>query len=317
MTDNNMAIVEISKAQQALDNTNDIFEMRKIGDILAASALFAERQGLTEIAQQAKILQLKANRKAGEWLKENVDRGNPNTQVNFTQLPDGIDKLESHRLQLEASVPEEKFDEWVDNCLSFGQEISAAGLQRLARIESGKQNKLEPLKFKDNKYRIIYADPPWFYGDKLIDGYGAAEHHYPAMTIDELCGLPISELSDDNAVLFLWVTSPLLEECFEVINSWGFKYKTTFVWDKIKHNFGHYNSVRHELLLVCTKGSCLPDSKELIDSVQSIERSEHSEKPEKFRQIIDRLYTSGNRIELFARDKHDNWEVWGNEPAIT
>jgi N6-adenosine-specific RNA methylase IME4 len=119
--------------------------------------------------------------------------------------------------------------------------------------------------------------------------------------------------TEDNAVLFLWVTSPLLEDSFKVINSWGFKYKTSFVWDKIKHNMGHYNSVRHEFLLVCTKGSCLPEHIQLFDSVQSIEKTEHSIKPEQFRKIIDTLYPSGNRIELFARVKIKGWDYYGNE----
>lgn len=165
-----------------------------------------------------------------------------------------------------------------------------------------------------DKYRVIYADPPWQYSDKLIAGYGAAEHHYPTMSIAELCAMPIGNIAAENAVLFLWVTSPLLEDAFRVINAWGFKYKTSFVWDKVKHNYGHYNSVRHEFLLVCTRGSCTPDATELFDSVQSIERTDkHSEKPEEFRQIIDTLYTDGSKIELFARMEVEGWKVWGNE----
>jgi len=88
------------------------------------------------------------------------------------------------------------------------------------------------------------------------------------------------------------------------------------VWDKIKHNMGHYNSVRHEFLLICTRGSCTPDVVKLYDSVQAIERTEHSKKPEEFRAIIDTLYTHGNKIELFARQPADGWEVWGNVPAV-
>lgn len=166
----------------------------------------------------------------------------------------------------------------------------------------------------DGKYRVIYADPPWQYGDKLIKGYGAAEHHYPTMSIEDLCALPIKDLAEDNAVLFLWTTSPLLEESFAVIRAWGFQYKTSFVWDKVGHNPGHYNSVRHEFLLVCTRGSCTPDARELFDSVQSIPKDEqHSRKPEVFRKIIDTLYAGGKRIELFARGEYDGWDCWGNE----
>ena len=166
------------------------------------------------------------------------------------------------------------------------------------------------------KYRVIYADPPWKYGNSGLDDYGHAERHYPTMSIKELSALPVKELTEDNAVLFLWATSPLLEECFEVIRAWGFEYKTSFVWDKVGHNMGHYNSVRHEFLLVCTRGSCTPDNLKLFDSVQTIEKSgRHSEKPEEFRQIIDTLYTYGNKIELFARQPAKGWVVWGNEPA--
>ena len=168
----------------------------------------------------------------------------------------------------------------------------------------------------EGKYRIIYADPPWRYGDKRDGRTTGAEDHYPSMSIKEMCELPVAEIAEDDAVLFLWVTSPLLKECFRVIKAWGFEYKTSFVWYKVKHNMGHYNSVRHEFLLICTKGSCRPDNRQLYDSVQSIERTEHSRKPEEFRAIIDELYTYGNRIELFARDRADGWQVWGNEPNL-
>jgi N6-adenosine-specific RNA methylase IME4 len=134
------------------------------------------------------------------------------------------------------------------------------------------------------------------------------------MTIAELCELPVKEMVDDDAVLFLWVTSPLLFECEPIIKAWGFKYKTSFVWDKIKHNMGHYNSVRHEFLLICTRGSCTPDAKQLFDSVQSIERTQHSAKPEEFREIINTLYPHGKKLEMFARkEAPEGWETWGNQ----
>lgn len=163
------------------------------------------------------------------------------------------------------------------------------------------------------KYRVIYADPPWKYGDQLTEDYGPTKFHYPSMTISELCALPIHELAEADSVLFLWVTSPLLSECWPIIKAWGFEYKACFVWDKVKHNWGHYNSVRHEFLLICTRGSCLPDESKLFDSVQSIERTEkHSEKPKEFRVIINTLYPQGKRIELFARGEASGWESWGN-----
>lgn len=194
-----------------------------------------------------------------------------------------------------------------------GEAKSVIDAKRIIKKEENKEV-AAPL----GKYRVLYADPPWQYGNNLVSGYGAAVNHYPTMTIKELCELPVSQITEDNAVLFLWTTSPLLEESFAVIKAWGFKYKTSFVWDKVKHNMGHYNSVRHELLLICTKGSCLPDNKKLFDSVVEIERTnKHSEKPDEFREIIEALYTHGNKIELFSRKKVDGWEAWGNDPNVS
>lgn len=163
------------------------------------------------------------------------------------------------------------------------------------------------------KYRVIYADPPWSYGNDRTFFGGDQVSHYPSMTIEELCQMPIIDLIEDNSVLFMWVTSPILRESFDVIKAWGFEYKSSFIWDKVKHNMGHYNSVRHELLLICTHGSCLPDRSKLIDSVVSIERTEHSEKPNEFRKIIEDLYSYGNKLELFARIKMEGWESYGNQ----
>ncbi len=209
------------------------------------------------------------------------------------------------------------------------KEIERMSPELIQQIESGEKNvtqvfrevkrdavKRQVVEFPSDKYRVLYADPPWEYNDECNDGAvqsGGSKGHYPTMTLSELCLLPIHDISDDNSVLFLWATSPMLPEALQVAKSWGFTYKSSFIWDKVKHNMGHYNSVRHELLLICTKGSCLPDSKELIDSVQSIERTKHSVKPEEFRIIIDKLYPNGNRIEFFARRKVNGWETWGDE----
>jgi len=183
------------------------------------------------------------------------------------------------------------------------------------RIESAKPKTLE------GTYRIIYADPPWkYHGLNNADEYGHAEAHYDCLDDDQLIAFRpdgerlVKDLADDNAVLFMWVTAPLLERCFPIINAWGFKYKGFFVWDKVHHNMGFYNSVRAELLLICTRGSCLPDTGKLIDSVQTIDRSgKHSEKPREFYEIIDSMYDHGRKLELFARCHRVNWDCAGNE----
>lgn len=163
------------------------------------------------------------------------------------------------------------------------------------------------------KYRVIYADPPWSYGNTQPDYHTEQRDHYPVMPLSDICAIPVREWAEDDAVLFLWVTSPILEESFQVIRAWGFKYKASFVWDKVHHNMGHYNSVRHEFLLVCVRGSCQPDVRKLFDSVQSIERTEHSKKPAEFYGIIETIYTNGDRLEMFARNPREGWKGYGHQ----
>jgi len=265
-----------------------------------------------ELIRKAEEIKLRAERRAGELLKEQVrkpEEGRPKEGSETLTLIDmEVRKDQSSNWQRIASIPEEKFEEYIQT----KKEITTSGAIKLAR-KLQRENEFEGTpELPKGKYNVIYADPPWSYGDTLVEGYGSVERHYTSMTIQELCDLDIKSIVDDNAVLFLWVTSPLLEECFEVIKAWGFKYKASFIWDKVKHNWGHYNSVRHEFLLICVKGSFPKQNKELEDSVISIERSkEHSEKPEYFRKLIEKMYPNSKKEELFARRKTENWNIWG------
>jgi len=192
--------------------------------------------------------------------------------------------------------------------------LKAAKEVEREKREERRQDRIESTPVIPNgKYNVIYADPPWQYTFGF-DIHGAADRHYSTLSITELCNLPIKDLAEDNAVLFLWTTSPKLFDSYEVIKAWGFDYKTSFVWDKVKHVMGHYNSVRHEFLLLCVRGSFPKQSDTLHDSVIEIERSdEHSEKPEYFRQLIEDMYPISKRIELFARQRAEGWDAWGNE----
>jgi N6-adenosine-specific RNA methylase IME4 len=207
-----------------------------------------------------------------------------------------------------SKMPEEKREAVQEKMKEMGTDK----VTKAARMVT-QESRADAPAIPSGKYRVIYADPPWSYGNTMPEGTTQPDDYYPLMSTPTIAALPVKELAEDNSVLFLWTTSPHLEECFDVIRGWGFKYKTSFVWDKIKHNMGHYNSVRHEFLLVCTRGSCTPDVPKLFDSVQSIERTAHSVKPDEFREIIDTIYPHGERVELFARRSVDGWARWGNE----
>jgi N6-adenosine-specific RNA methylase IME4 len=171
------------------------------------------------------------------------------------------------------------------------------------------------------EYEIVYADPPWKYLTYSNKGQGrSAESHYPTMTIDEICKLPVSEITKKDAALFLWITFPMLNEAFRVIGAWGFRYKTVaFVW--IKQNkktpslfwgLGFWTRSNAEICLLATKGHPKRVSAKVHQVIMSpIE--EHSKKPDETRDRIVTLMGDIPRIELFARHKADGWDVWGNE----
>ena len=176
------------------------------------------------------------------------------------------------------------------------------------------------------KYQIIYADPPWSYGGRKLNTFTGGKEiidHYPTMETKEICELPIKEIADKNCVLFLWVVYPKLEDAFKVINSWGFRYSTVaFEWIKLISpykfklvQFMGANVVGGgvELCLLARKGNLKRIARNIKRMIIEA-RKRHSEKPNKeARERIIRLFGDLPRIELFARQKTEGWDVWGNE----
>ena len=171
------------------------------------------------------------------------------------------------------------------------------------------------------KYGIIYADPPWHYRVYSKKGAGrSAESHYPTMTIEEIQALPVSELSDKDCALFMWITFPLLKESLSVLSAWGFKFKTiAFVWikqnrksDSLFCGMGYWTRANVEFCVLATKGKPKRMAKNVHQVIVS-HIEEHSKKPDEARRRIVRLMGDLPRIELFARQKSAGWDVWGNE----
>ena len=172
----------------------------------------------------------------------------------------------------------------------------------------------------NKKYNIIYADPPWSfktYSEKGKDR--SPENHYSVMNLKDICNMPVNNIANDNSVLLMWVIDPLLDKAFEVINAWGFKYKTVaFTWaktNKTKPGFftglGYWTRGNPEMCLLATKGRPKRIHKDVAQLVIS-ERKKHSEKP-LIHKEIERL-VDGPYLEMFARQKpYKNWDYWGNE----
>ena len=182
--------------------------------------------------------------------------------------------------------------------------------------------------FPDKKYQIIYADPPWQYGvwgknsGRGLRGDFSGRKDvviplpYSTLSLDEIMELPVAMIADENCDLYLWVTQKYLPNIFRVVSAWGFKYCQTLTWCKKPRGTGQGGLYcpTTEFLILGRKGK-MPVGKTRKDSTWwQIKRphNSHSTKPEFFRSLIEEMGHEP-RIELFARQKTEGWDVWGNE----
>lgn len=177
------------------------------------------------------------------------------------------------------------------------------------------------LPFPDKKYQMIYADPPWLYRDRKGCDPKLGGFKYEPMSIEEICALPVKDIADKNCALALWITMPkLIEAAPLVFDAWGFKYITClFNWVKLNpkgegiySGLGHWVNGNAELVLFGKKGKpnrCIKN----IKQIQMWPRGRHSAKPPEIRNELVRLFGDIPRIELFARERVDGWDAWGDE----
>jgi len=171
---------------------------------------------------------------------------------------------------------------------------------------------------QQKKFKVILADPPWSYQDSGCNGN--AQSHYNTMSLKNICKLPINKLADEDCVLFMWVTYPLLPEALKVIESWGFKFKSiAFQWVKLNkkngkpfYGLGRWTRGNTEPCFIATKGKPKRKANDVFQLIQSPIRK-HSQKPVEQYELIERLMGDVPRIELFARTKRQGWDCWGNE----
>lgn len=176
-------------------------------------------------------------------------------------------------------------------------------------------------KLPKRKYDIIYADPPWNYkGQRQHSGKGGvdtggADKHYDTLAVDELIQLPVKSIASDNCLLFMWATSPHLDQAIGLGKGWGFQWATVgFVWDKVRVNPGFYTLSQCELCLIFKRGKIpSPRGARNIRQYVSVERGKHSEKPKEVRDRIAEMFVEQKKIELFARQKVRGWTAWGLE----
>lgn len=169
----------------------------------------------------------------------------------------------------------------------------------------------------NNKYGIIYADPPWRYKENW--GNGSNEHTYPTMTLDDILALPVPDITEDHCHLYLWVTNPFIREGLKICEAWGFDYKTLITWVKTykdgtpEMGMGYYFRGCTEHIIFATKGKMRCQNKTTRNFFAECNPRLHSQKPALVRDMIVNCSGDLPRVELFARQQIDGWDCWGNE----
>lgn len=171
----------------------------------------------------------------------------------------------------------------------------------------------QALMAETDKYGVIYADPPWRFDTYSENGMDrSADNHYPTMSVYDIASLDIP--AADDCVLFLWATAPMLPEALQVMDRWGFTYKSQIIWVKDRIGTGYWARNKHEILLIGTKGDIpAPAMGTQPPSVIELPVGKHSEKPYMFGDMIERLFPNTPKVELFSRSPRKGWAAYGNE----
>lgn len=171
------------------------------------------------------------------------------------------------------------------------------------------------------RYGAIMADPPWHFAVRSPKGDGrSASQHYSTMSLQQIKDLPVADWADLDCALFLWAIDPMIPQAIEVMEAWGFSYKTVaFMWAKTNKSgsgfftgMGYWTRANAETCLLGTRGSPKRQAKDVRRLIVA-PRREHSRKPDEAAQRVMRL-VQGPYLEMFARQRREGWDAWGMEP---
>jgi N6-adenosine-specific RNA methylase IME4 len=320
------SLIQLDRAKGAIMQARSVQELKGIRDKAEALRVYARQaKDSLEIQNHCAEIKIRAERRAGEMLRdaEKHKGGRPtkNQSHDVTSLKDAdISKMESHRWQRVASVPEPVFEHHIAETMDAKRELTTVGVIKLAnqskprngavRVEKSDSVFVKNLDDLDGqKFSCIYADPPWRYSNQSTRA--STDNHYSTMTVDEICALPVADLCAERCHLHLWTTNGFLFECQKIFEAWGFTFKSSYIWVKPQMGIGNYWRNSHEFLLLAVRGGMVSQAKDLI-SWGRFDRAAHSEKPQGIRKLVER-FSPGPYLELFGRRRADNWTVFGNE----
>lgn len=295
-----------------LTETDDVAALRRVEGRVTKFAELLARESETSVAA-AEYLRVRNDiaRRGGQLLAAAVQRHTGKRVTDTLSATLGVDsdaaaQAISSRWQRIAAIPEPDYVAYQER-----EEPTQAGLLKLAKQARaraiGNNTPASPRDDAPTEFPTIVIDPPWRYSNKATRG--AAEDHYPTMSLNELADLKIP--ATDNAHLYLWVTNAFLRDAFGLLDAWGFTYKACLTWCKPQIGTGNYFRNATEHVYFALRGS-LPTLANNIPTWFEANRTRHSAKPEPFYDIVERS-SPGPYHEMFARRRRLGWHVWGNE----
>jgi len=302
-------LVKYDAACRAVAAARTVDEAKSIRDKAVAMAAYARQAKNKDMEADAVEIRMRATRRLDQLRVAQKDsvglsvgtRGSKIKGARVDKKPtlasQGIDKNLANQARNLGALSDDQFEEAITR--------TRKAVQRTVKIESDRTERLKNIEMiargnvalgTTERFPIIYADPPWQYENPPIGATSRSiENHYPTMTLEEICALPILKLAADDAMLYLWATAPKLAECLKVIEAWGFEYRTNMIWDKEIIGMGYHVRNQHELLLVAKRGKIPPP------------------KPVFYYEMIEKAYPTLPKIELFCRSPREGWAVWGNQ----
>ena len=332
-------LVLYDAACRAIVDAKAVDEVKHIRDIHMAMATYARQAKNHDMEADAVEIRMRATRRIDQLRqaqKESVGlnqgtagagrpslgglNGNPPKDDRPTLASQGIDKNLAHQARTLGAMTEEKFEKVVADAREVVSRTVRNVVDQDTKAERRAEREFElaanQRALPDKRYGVIYADPEWrFEPYSRETGMNCtADNHYPTSPTEEICDRPVSDIAADDCVLFLWATVPMLPDALKVMYAWGFTYKSQFAWAKNRAGTGYWNRNRHELLLIGTRGNVpCPAPGTQWDSLVEAAVGRHSEKPEKFYELIEGYFPNLPKIELNARRSRPGWDAWGNE----
>lgn len=321
-------------ACRAVAEAKSFDEIKDIRDKSVAMAAYARQAKNRELETDAAEIRMRAERRIGELMltqKESVgvNRGAATRVIEKPASPPslsdaGIDKNLANRARKMAAIPQARFEgmlgEWRERIEQENERATSDILkegERSQRIQ-GREEYISAqreaiaagtAKLPDGVFEVVVMDPPWNYGREYDPDGSRVANPYPEMTQAQL--LEMDPPFADDCALFLWTTHQFIWDAKALLDSWGFFYKATLVWDKEKIGMGAWLRMQCEFCLIGIKGKPIWDNTTWRDVIRE-PRREHSRKPDIFYQMVEDI-TVGRRLDYFSRGQRQGWEAFGND----